>query len=48
MLTYKLRKRVTRRFGQRCSLEAGFLFEGKPITFEELQFEVYDFLNIFM
>uniref|UniRef100_A0A914MGS7 non-specific serine/threonine protein kinase n=1 Tax=Meloidogyne incognita TaxID=6306 RepID=A0A914MGS7_MELIC len=39
MLTYKLRKRVTRRFGQRCSLEAGFLFEGKPITFEELQFE---------
>uniref|UniRef100_A0A915LFC0 Uncharacterized protein n=1 Tax=Meloidogyne javanica TaxID=6303 RepID=A0A915LFC0_MELJA len=39
MLTYKLRKRVTRRFGQRRSLEAGFLFEGKPITFEELQFE---------
>jgi len=44
MLTYKLRKPVTRR--PRSILEAGFLFEGKPITFEDLQFEVYDFLNI--
>uniref|UniRef100_A0A915LWF2 Uncharacterized protein n=1 Tax=Meloidogyne javanica TaxID=6303 RepID=A0A915LWF2_MELJA len=37
MLTYKLRKPVTRR--PRSTLEAGFLFEGKPITFEDLQFE---------
>nr|CAD2182745.1 unnamed protein product [Meloidogyne enterolobii] len=37
MLTYKLRKPVTRR--PRSILEAGFLFEGKPITYEDLRFE---------
>ncbi|CAK5106182.1 unnamed protein product [Meloidogyne enterolobii] len=40
MLTHKLRRRVTR-FGERPRdiRQAGFLLEGKPITYEDLRFE---------